>query len=211
MPRWGTLSVGTVIGSSAKISGLTWTNEALGSLPRGIRVISLSISKPSVDVRIHPAAVVVASLPPSPSRAGQDGGVRISARADYAVRSMLEIAAARIQPREIGVDRRVPADSGQVPEQILAELRRAGLVTSRRGAVGGYALARPAAEISVADVIRGGGGPLAWVRDSRPGSIEYEGNAESLAEVWVAVRSALRSYWTLCPSPICCPGIYPQP
>ena len=138
-------------------------------------------------------AVDVASVPPSSSRAGQDGGVRISARADYAVRSILEIAADTpnlVKSESIAESQQIPA---KFLEQILAELRRAGLVTSRRGAVGGYALARPAAEISVADVIRAVEGPLAWVRDSRPGSIEYEGNAESLAEVWVAVRSALRS------------------
>lgn len=106
---------------------------------------------------------------------------------------MLEIAAGTpnlVKSESIAESQQIPA---KFLEQILAELRRAGLVTSRRGAVGGYALARPAAEISVADVIRAVEGPLAWVRDSRPGSIEYEGNAESLVEVWVAVRSALRS------------------
>lgn len=106
---------------------------------------------------------------------------------------MLEIAAHT--PNLVKSD--AIAESQQIPakflEQILSELRRAGLVTSRRGAEGGYTLARPAAEISVADVIRAVEGPLAWVRDSRPGSIEYAGSAESLADVWVAVRAALRS------------------
>jgi Rrf2 family protein len=77
-------------------------------------------------------------------------------------------------------------------ENILGQLRRAGLVLSQRGSVGGYRLARPAAEISVADVIRALDGPLAEVRGMRPEALSYEGPAEHLQDVWVAVRASLR-------------------
>jgi Rrf2 family protein len=72
-------------------------------------------------------------------------------------------------------------------------MRHAGLVTSRRGAEGGYWLARPAEEITVADVIRAVEGPLASVRGGRPEDVDYGGNAEPLQRVWIAVRASLRS------------------
>lgn len=75
---------------------------------------------------------------------------------------------------------------------ILRSLREAGIVRSQRGADGGYWLARPAAEISVADVIRAVDGPLAWVRGVRPEDLEYAGAASALQEVWIAVRANLR-------------------
>src|SRR6185437_14690898 len=78
-------------------------------------------------------------------------------------------------------------------EVILGELRRAGLVRSQRGADGGYALARPAKDITIASVIRAVDGPLAEVRGLRPHETEYPGVAEHLPQVWVAVRVALRS------------------
>jgi Rrf2 family protein len=75
---------------------------------------------------------------------------------------------------------------------VLLELKHAGIVSSRRGASGGYLLARPAAEISLADVIRAVDGPMANVRGQRPEEVEYAGPAASLREVWVAVRASLR-------------------
>ncbi len=75
---------------------------------------------------------------------------------------------------------------------ILTDLRRAGLVSSQRGAEGGFRLGRPAGEIAVADVMRALDGPLAEVRGLRPESATYEGPAEHLQDVWVAVRAALR-------------------
>ena len=77
-------------------------------------------------------------------------------------------------------------------ENILVDLRRGGLVLSHRGAEGGYRLARPAAEISAADVLRQVDGPLAEVRGVRPEAAAYEGPAEHLQEVWVAARASLR-------------------
>ncbi len=105
---------------------------------------------------------------------------------------MVEVAAAaprRLTSEAIAVAQDIPP---KFLEQIMADLRRAGIIQSRRGADGGYTLARHAADVSVADVIRAVDGPLAWVRDQRPGSIVYEGHAEPLGEVWVAVRAALR-------------------
>ena len=78
-------------------------------------------------------------------------------------------------------------------ENILLDLRRGGLVVSQRGADGGYRLSRPAAEISLADVIRAVDGPLANIRGIRPEAAIYSGPAESLREVWVAMRAAMRS------------------
>jgi Rrf2 family protein len=78
-------------------------------------------------------------------------------------------------------------------ENILGDLRHSGLVRSQRGVEGGYWLARPATQITLAEVIRAVEGPLANVRGARPESIEYAGSAEPLREVWVAVRASLRS------------------
>ncbi|MCM6778535.1 Rrf2 family transcriptional regulator [Nocardia sp. CDC159] len=119
--------------------------------------------------------------------------MHISARVDYAVRVLLEIA--RAQPNSVKAD--AIASAQGIPPKILesaaAELRRAGLVTSRRGPDGGYRLARPAAEISIADVIRAVEGPLASVRGERPEDVTYSGAAEPLQRVWIALRVNIRA------------------
>jgi len=119
--------------------------------------------------------------------------VRITAKADYAVRAAVELAACG----ETGpVKAEQIADAQGIPlnflENILAELRRAGIVESRRGAAGGYLLGRPAAEVSLADVIRAVEGPLANVRGLSPDGLEYRGSAEPLRDVWVALRANVR-------------------
>jgi Rrf2 family protein len=120
--------------------------------------------------------------------------VNISAKSDYAVRAMLELSAEGGTRQVTG---EALANAQQIPvkflENILVDLRRAGLVASQRGAEGGYRLARPANRITVADVIRAVDGPLANVRGMRPEDAEYEGPAEALRDVWVAMRAALRS------------------
>ena len=120
--------------------------------------------------------------------------MRISAKADYAVRAAAELAAA--QPNGEPVKGEQLARSQSIPqnflENILTELRRAGIIRTRRGADGGYQLARPAAEISVADVLRAVEGPLAAVQGIRPEDLEYGGAATHLPEVWVALRASLR-------------------
>ena len=119
--------------------------------------------------------------------------MRITAKADYAVRAAIELAVA---PPDVPVKGEDLARAQGIPrnflENILTELRRGGLVRSRRGAEGGYWLARPAAEISIADVLRAVEGPLAAVQGVRPDRLEYGGAAERLPVVWVALRASLR-------------------
>jgi len=120
--------------------------------------------------------------------------VRVSAKADYAIRAAIELAAAGddgpVKGERIAQAQEIPF---KFLENILGDLRHHGLVRSQRGAEGGYWLARPAAEITVADVIRAVDGPLANVRGVRPEEIEYAGSAARLQDVWVAVRASLRS------------------
>jgi Rrf2 family protein len=119
--------------------------------------------------------------------------VRVSAKVDYALRACAELAAAGEGP--VKGDR--IAQAQEIPlkflENILLDLKHAGLVQSQRGAVGGYWLAQPADRISLADVIRAVEGPIANVRGIRPEQVEYDGPAGSLREVWIAVRANLRS------------------
>ena len=119
--------------------------------------------------------------------------VRTTAKADYAVRAAIELAAHGEAP--MSAERL--AEAQQIPvnflENILLDLRRAGIVDSRRGAAGGYLLAKPATEIVIADVVRAVEGPLASVRGISPDQLEYDGSAVPLRDVWVALRSAVRS------------------
>ena len=119
--------------------------------------------------------------------------MHISARADYAVRAMIALAA--VEPAMTTSEALASAQAlpRKFLEAILADLRRGGLVQSQRGAEGGYRLARPASEITVADIMRAVEGPLAEVRGLRPERAAYEGSAELLQTVWVAVRASLRS------------------
>jgi Rrf2 family protein len=118
--------------------------------------------------------------------------VRISAKTDYAVRAVLELAAADDPPLkrdQIAAAQAIPV---KFLESILAELKHGGVVMSQRGADGGYWLARPASEITIAEVMRVVEGPLASVRERRPEEVEYEGSAAHLQEVWVALRANMR-------------------
>jgi Rrf2 family protein len=123
--------------------------------------------------------------------------VRVSAKIDYAVRAAVELAAAQEseEPKR-PVKAEALARAQDIPlkflENILQGLRQAGLVESRRGPDGGHLLARPAAEIAIADVIRAIDGPLAGVGGRRPEDLEFTGTAEPLREVWIAVRASLR-------------------
>jgi Rrf2 family protein len=118
--------------------------------------------------------------------------MQISARADYAVRAMIALAAAggTVKAEVLAADQDLPR---KFLEAILADLRRSGLVESHRGPDGGHRLARPAKAISVADIMRAVEGPLAAVRGKRPEDSSYDGVAEPLQTVWVAVRASLRS------------------
>jgi Rrf2 family protein len=119
--------------------------------------------------------------------------VRISAKVDYAVRAAVELAAASdekpVKAERIATAQGIPLN---FLENILGELRHAGIVRSHRGAEGGFRLAKPAAELTVADIIRAVEGPLASVRGGPPEEATYPGAAESLPRVWIAVRQSLR-------------------
>jgi Rrf2 family protein len=120
--------------------------------------------------------------------------VKVSAKADYAVRAGAELAAAEGGEKPLKAEA-IATAQGIPPrflENILADLRHAGLVHSQRGTDGGHRLARPASEITVADVIRAVDGPLAAVRGERPEDVSYEGAAAPLQRVWIALRKNLR-------------------
>jgi Rrf2 family protein len=119
--------------------------------------------------------------------------VKVSAKSDYAVRAMLELAVAGEGP----VKGERVAQAQEIPlkflENILIDLRHAGIVRSQRGADGGYWLARPADSISIGEVIRAVDGPLASVRGEAPEDLDYDGAAGHLQTTWIAVRASLRS------------------
>jgi Rrf2 family protein len=124
---------------------------------------------------------------------GQNAPVRISAKTDYAIRAALELAAS---PDGSWIKTEAVADRQSIPLpfllNILAELRTAGLVQSRRGAEGGYRLALPADEVKIADVIRAIDGPLANIAGERPEDVAYAGAAVALRDIWVALRAKMR-------------------
>lgn len=120
--------------------------------------------------------------------------MRISAKTDYALRAAIELASLNssdpVKGEAIATAQGIPL---RFLENILGDLRNAGIVESRRGVEGGYLLSRPPAEITLADVIRAVDGPLANVAGTRPNLLEYQGSTEKLREIWVGVRAALRS------------------
>ena len=119
--------------------------------------------------------------------------MRLSAKADYALRASLELATAgegHVKAEALARAQGIPL---RFLEQILLDLKHAGLVASQRGAEGGYWLARPPEEIRLADVIRAVEGPLANVRGVRPEELEYVGPAQALRDVFVALRANIRA------------------
>jgi Rrf2 family protein len=122
--------------------------------------------------------------------------MRVTAKVDYAVRAAVVLADAA--GREVGpLKGEEIATAQQIPvkylENILSELRQAGIVRSQRGADGGYWLGKPASEVALADIIRAVEGPLANVRGERPESLAYPDGTGALQDVWIATRAALRS------------------
>ncbi len=118
--------------------------------------------------------------------------MRVSAKADYAVRAAVELAGGGEGP----LTAEVIAGRQDIPipflQKILHELRVARLVTSQRGPDGGHRLARPAEQVTVADILRAVEGPLAAVRGEAPESLHYGGSAEPVQLVWIALRTNMR-------------------
>ena len=119
--------------------------------------------------------------------------MQVNAKVDYALRALAELATAEGGPMKAEAMARAQGIPPKFLENILLELRHAGIVLSQRGAEGGYRLGRPAGEITLADVIRVVDGPLANVRGLRPESLEYSGPATSLLQVWIALRANMRA------------------
>jgi Rrf2 family protein len=119
--------------------------------------------------------------------------MHVTAKADYAVRAVVELASgSQDSPRKVDEVAKAQGIPVSFLENILTQLRSAGLVRSQRGPEGGYWLAHPPEEVNLAQVIRAVEGPLVGVRGLRPEEIVYEGSAESLQQVWLALRANLR-------------------
>ena len=119
--------------------------------------------------------------------------MRVTARVDYAVRAARELAVAH--PDTLTAD--TIASGQELPlaftKQILARMRRAGIVQAQRGGDGGYRLDVPPEDVSVADIVRAVEGPLADVRGEPPEELDYPGDGEVLRTLWIATRASLRS------------------
>jgi Rrf2 family protein len=120
--------------------------------------------------------------------------MRVTAKADYAVRAAVELAHAdQSSPRKMDAVAKAQDIPISFLENILTQLKSSGIVRSQRGPEGGYWLARPASETTLADIIRAVDGPLVGVRGQRPEEVAYVGAAEPLAKVWIALRANLRA------------------
>jgi Rrf2 family protein len=119
--------------------------------------------------------------------------MRLSARVDYAIRATIELASATDAPLTSERIARAQDIPPKFLESILLQLRRGGIVNAQRGPEGGYWLARPATEISLAEVIEVIDGPLSHVRGQAPADLGYHGAARALQEVWLAMEASERS------------------
>jgi Rrf2 family protein len=119
--------------------------------------------------------------------------VHVTAKADYAVRAVVELAgSSHGSPRKMDEIAQAQAIPVSFLENILTQLRSSGIVRSQRGPEGGYWLAQPPDQINLAQIIRAVEGPLVGVRGQRPEEVQYAGSAESLQQVWIALRANLR-------------------
>ncbi len=134
---------------------------------------------------------MVVVFAPRRAKVGQNETMQIPAKSEYAIRALLTLAASHdsVSADPLAQQQDLPA---KFLGAILSDLRRGGLVTSQRGPDGGFKLARDPEEIMIADILRVVSGPMAGVRGMRPETLQYEGEATHLRDVWVAVRGALR-------------------
>ena len=119
--------------------------------------------------------------------------MHVTAKADYAVRAVIELAGSKqSSPRKVDEVAQAQGIPVSFLENILTQLRSSGIVRSQRGPEGGYWLAQPADEVTLAQIIRAVEGPLVGIRGQRPEEVEYVGSAEALQAVWIALRANLR-------------------
>lgn len=137
--------------------------------------------------------------------------MRVSAKSDYALRALIEMTGRReagaVSAEELGRLQDIPRNFLQA---ILADLRRSGIVISQRGQSGGWRLARPGAEVTVAEVIRAVDGPLVSVYGLRPEAVEYNATAAPLQQVWIAARRSLRDVFEHVSIQDLCDGDLPE-
>jgi Rrf2 family protein len=173
----------------------------VNNLLEGAQNVNVAVADPGRGLRGRPGDVMVVTTvravgvgvgPREWALSATIGVVRVSAKADYAVRATVELAGAGATP----LTAEVIASRQEIPmsflQKILHELRVARLVASQRGPEGGHRLARPADEITVADILRAVEGPLAAVRGEAPEALHYQGMAEPLQDVWIALRTNMR-------------------
>jgi Rrf2 family protein len=123
----------------------------------------------------------------------ENPGMHVTAKADYAIRAAVELVdSSKERPSKMDAVARAQGISPGYLQNILEQLCSAGVVRSQRGPAGGYWLARPPDELNIAQIIRAVEGPLVGVRGQRPEEIQYVGPAESLQQVWIALRANLR-------------------
>jgi Rrf2 family protein len=119
--------------------------------------------------------------------------MHVTAKADYAVRAVIELASSTASsPRKVDDIARAQGIPVSFLENILTQLRSTGIVRSQRGPEGGYWLAHPPQDVNLAQIIRAVEGPLVGIRGQRPEEVEYSGSAEALQAVWIALRANLR-------------------
>lgn len=120
--------------------------------------------------------------------------MRVSTKADYAVRAMAQLAAddgdGPVTATRLAEEQSIPV---KFLHAVLTELKRARLVRSTRGPEGGFELGRPAGEITLADILRAVDGPLMNVHDASLATLSYPGPAQALLDVWMAARTSLRT------------------
>ena len=165
--------------------------ESLPLLIKGnpIYAVGMTLEDGSTGLGLPNSEVVT----PIRRRIRENHGMHVTAKADYAVRAVIELAgSSQEKPRKVDEVAQAQGIPVSFLENILTQLRSSGIVRSQRGPEGGYWLAQPADEVALAQIIRAVEGPLVGVRGQRPEEIEYVGSSESLQQVWIALRANLR-------------------
>lgn len=165
--------------------------ESLPLLIKGnpIYAVGMTLEDGSTGLGLPNSEVVT----PIRRRIRENHGMHVTAKADYAVRAVIELAgSSQEKPRKVDEVAQAQGIPVSFLENILTQLRSSGIVRSQRGPEGGYWLAHPADEVALAQIIRAVEGPLVGVRGQRPEEIEYVGSSESLQQVWIALRANLR-------------------